>query len=1456
MLDALIHYSIRNKLVVGMFTLALICWGTYALTQLPIDAVPDITNNQVQIITSAPAQAAQDIERLVTFPIEQSVATIPNITEVRSFSRFGLSVVTVVFEDDVDVYKARQLVSERLSAVMNQIPKGAGTPELAPVTTGLGEIYQYTIHAKPGFEKKYDLAALRTMQDWIVRRQLLGVKGVADVSSFGGFVKNYEIALDPAQLKSMQISIDDIFSALEKNNENTGGAYIDKEPYAWYIRSEGLLANKEQIEQIAIKTQDNGTPVFMRDVATIKFGHAIRYGAMTYNDKGEAAGAIVMMLKGANSSEVITNIKRRIEQIQKSLPEGVVIEPFLDRTNLVDRAIGTVTKNLLEGALIVIFILVLFLGNLRAGLIVASVIPLAMLFAIALMHVFGVSGNLMSLGAIDFGLIVDGAVIIVEASLHHLRTRTKNELLTPLEMDDEVYYSAKKIRSSAAFGELIILIVYLPILTLVGVEGKMFKPMAQTVVFAILGAFLLSLTYVPMMSALFLSRKKSTALNFSDRLMLGLQGFYKPILAHVLKRPLVYIASTVILFVGSIVLLNRLGAEFLPSLDEGDFAVEMRVMSGSSLELTIDAADKASRVLRKNFPDEVTQVVGKIGSSEIPTDPMPIEACDLMVILKDKSVWKKANTKEELASLMAKALEEIPGVTFGFQQPIQMRFNELMTGAKQDIVIKIYGEDLDMLTTYANDVAALIPSIKGATDLYREEITGSRQIRIDYKREELAKYNLSIDLVNKAINIAFAGQSAGFIYEGEKRFDVVVRFDKTNRQSIDDVRSLVISNTNGQPVPLEQVASVYFDDHSPIQIQRDDAKRRITVGFNVRGRDIESVVNELKKKIDEKIKFEVGYYPTYGGTFEQLQTAKNRLFIAVPAALILILVLLYFTFKSIQQSLLIFSAIPLAAIGGVFALWLRDMPFSISAGIGFIALFGVAVLNGIVLIAEFNHLKQGGVTDLRERITQGTRTRLRPVIMTAAVASLGFIPMAFSHGSGAEVQKPLATVVIGGLITATLLTLLILPCIYLLAEKQKINVMKNKKTTIALLVFLLMTYSNKLMAQTQRVSLDSALQLAYRNNKQLVKVEKEVSYFDEQRKAASEIPKTEFSLTYGQYNSYYKQDNNITINQSLPLAVLLGTKKELVTAQMLAAHCKQEITKNELTKQIRQVYYQLIFWSNYRLLVVKQDSLFQQLARTTSMRFKTGDVSLLEKTSADAQAGEWQEKLKQVDLEVGNLNIQLQFLLGVSYPVSIWENNAIIREFHLPTDSLAFAQNPQLTYFKQQITIAEKEKQVVAQSALPDITLGYFNQSLYGGPLDASNMNFATTGNRFQGVQVGLAIPLWFYPQTQAAQAAKTQIEMAELAYSSEQSLQQSYYQQAWRKYEMAKSHFEYYQKTALPNALLIEQQSKVAYEKGELSFSQHAQNMQQAIHIQEAYWDTWYAYNLTIIELEFLTAQ
>ena len=1458
MLNKIIRYSITHKLVIGLLTLALIITGAYSLQQLPVDAVPDITNNQVQVITTSPTLAAQEVERLITLPIELTMATIHQIDEIRSFSRFGLSVVTIVFEENVDVYWARQQVNERLADAQSQIPEGIGKPGIAPLTTGLGEIYQYVIATKPGYEDKYTATELRTIQDWVIKRQLLGTKGVADVSSFGGYLKQYEIAVRPERLNGMGVSISDLFSALENNNQNTGGAYIEKNDKALFIRSEGLVGSIEDIKNILVKQTESGIPILISDVATVQTGKAIRYGATTRNGEGEVVSAIVMMLKGANSAKVIKDVKDRIETISKTLPEGVVIEPFLDRTKLVDNAIGTVTTNLVEGALIVIFILLLLLGNWRAGLITASVIPLALLFAFSMMHIFGVSANLMSLGAVDFGLIVDGAVIIVEATLFHLGALKISRKLTQAEMDEEVYQSASKIRNSAAFGEIIILIVYLPILALVGTEGKMFGPMAQTVSFAILGAFLLSLTYIPMMSALVLSKKTEHKRNISDKIMDFFYCIYEPIIHWAMRTRIIVVGSTIALFVTAFLVFQSLGGEFIPTLEEGDFAVETRVITGSSLSNTIKATTKAEKILLDNFP-EVEQVVSKIGSGEIPTDPMPIEAADLMIILKDKSEWVSASNREDLANKMAEALEVIPGVTFGFQQPIQMRFNELMTGVRQDVAIKIYGEDLNQLSTYASQIGKLAGTVEGAVDVYTEEVTGVPQIVINYNRGQLAKYGLDIKSVNNTIQAAFAGASTGLVYEGEKQFDLVVRLENKNRTDLHDVQNLYLNGANGQQIPLQQVANVSIKD-GPYQIQRDDTRRRIIVAFNVRNRDVESVVDEISSKIDSQINLKPGYTISYGGQFENLVEARERLAIAVPLALLLIFILLYFTFGSIKQGVLIFTAIPLSAIGGVFALWLRDMPFSISAGVGFIALFGVAVLNGIVLIAEFNRLKKDGISDIFQRIYQGTKTRLRPVILTASVASLGFLPMAISQTSGAEVQRPLATVVIGGLITATFLTLVVLPILYYYSEK-KLKMKPNKTALVMLMALFGSAFSINAQTTSQvkvYQNIDEVIETALKNNPNIKVSRLETEQQQALKGSSFDLPKTDFGLEYGQINSIADNDTRFSVSQKFAFPTLYGSQNKLVKTKIEASELNEAVLKNDLIAQVKSTYYELWYIKSKQMVLQKQDSIYERFAYAANLRYKTGESNALEQATANVELADIQIMILDNASVLKNHQLQLQNLMNTDSLVDINVGNLEVKTEMLPQlkDSTAISNNPTLAFYQKQIELAENEKSVAVSKLLPDITLGYFNQSFIGNGETANGTpTVFDSGDRFTGVQLGLSIPIWLKPHTAKIKAAKIQKMENEAQLEAIKNRAQTQFDTLWETLQTEQTNLESYKNNALPQAELLLKNSQRGFQEGEVGYIEYIQGLNRAMTIQVKYLDFVNQYNQTLIKIEELIA-
>ncbi|WP_448529384.1 CusA/CzcA family heavy metal efflux RND transporter [Raineya sp.] len=1435
MLDAIIGFSIRNKIIVGVFVVALVIWGGFSATQIPIDAVPDITNNQVQVITSAPQFSAQEVEQFITAPLEISFANLQNVEEIRSISRFGLSVITIVFTDETDIYLARQLVAEKIKLAEKDIPPTMGQPYLAPISTGLGEIYQYVIRPLKGYEKHYNAQDLRTIQDWIVKRRLAGIEGVVEVNSFGGKVKQYEVALESEKLRAYDLTISEVFEALHRNNENTGGSYIERQGKAYFIRAEGFVKTLQDIEQTPIKTMPNGMPVLVRDVAKVRLGSATRYGAMTQDGKGEVVGGIVMMLKGANSAQVIEKVKERIQQVQKTLPEGLIIEPFLDRTLLVNKAILTVSENLALGGLIVVFVLILFLGNLRAGLIVASVIPLALLFTLAMMNLFGISANLMSLGAIDFGLIVDGAVIIVEAILHflytHLLARHAGFQLSQKEMDEQVFTAAKRIRQSAAFGEIIILMVYLPIWSLSGVEGKMFKPMAQAVSFAILGAFILSLTYVPMMSALGLSKKIHFQTTFSDRLMARIAQIYKPIILWALRRKIQVLGATAGLFIVALLIFWRLGGEFIPQLDEGDFAIEVRLKTGVSLSETIRISSEMEKVLLQ-FP-EVKTCVSKIGSSEIPTDPMPIEANDLMVILKDKSEWKTAESKEELAEKMQKALEEhFVGVNFEFQQPIQMRFNELMTGVKSDIAIKIYGENLETLAQKAEQTAQKIRKIKGVADVKIEQILGLPQMLIRYNRTKIAQYGLDIQTLNQAVRTAFAGEAAGIVFEGEKRFDLVVRLDTTQRSSLENLRNLYVRTASGTQVRLEEVAWIDYEP-APVQISRENTKRRIVIGVNVRGRDVESVVKDMQSIFEKKqVRLPVGYYVEFGGQFENLEKGKQRLMIAVPIALGLIFMLLYFTFHSFKQAVLIFTAIPLSAIGGVFALWLRGMPFSISAGVGFIALFGVAVLNGIVLIGQFNHLAQEGLRNLHRRILQGVFVRLRPVLMTASVASLGFLPMALSTSAGAEVQKPLATVVIGGLISATFLTLIVLPILYYFSERKP---MKPSSKIIACASFMLWAFS----AQAQKpISLDEALQIAKNQNLLLQSKKTEVLYQEKLQKTAFQLPKMAFETQYGQINILEKTDFSAQISQGFASPRLYKTQKAFWQSRIDFAQKDYALQEKIIANEIKSIFYQHLFVCKRIEVWQTKMQLYEKLLKVATRRWQEGESNVLEKISAETFLREAMQNKILLEQEKAILEKELALRLGKEEKIALDTNLA--QKLPLP-DTLAFsAENAFLALWREQKNIATQERKVWQAQRLPDFRVGYYLMTVEGRPIA-------------QVFQAGVAVPIFSRAYEKSIEAAKAKEYLAQTQYDYQKQIQENQRRVLASKISQSVSLLDFYETTALLQARAILEKAETMFRVGEIDYTTFVQTTEQAWKIRLGYLDALTNYNLLVLQWELL---
>ncbi|MFN6945893.1 MAG: CusA/CzcA family heavy metal efflux RND transporter, partial [Cytophagaceae bacterium] len=1392
----------------------------------------------------------------ITYPVELAMATIPNTVEIRSISRFGLSVVTVVFKDEVDIYTGRQLVFERISQAQSQIPPGLGTPEMAPISTGLGEIYQYVLINKKDSPKKYTPMELRTIQDWIVKRQLIGTPGVAEVSSFGGFLKQYEVSVDPDRLQAMNVTITDIFNALEENNSNTGGAYIEKGANASFIRGIGVINSLEDVENIVIK-EVNGIPLLIRDVAEVGFGTAVRYGALTRNGEGETVGGIVLMLKGENSMEVVNRVKSRISSIQKSLPEGIELEAFLDRSTLINKTINTVTKNLVEGALIVIFILVLLLGNIRAGLIVASVIPLSMLFAISMMNVFNVSGNLMSLGAIDFGLIVDGAVIIVESIVHRITSGGHFGGVAKLnqqQMDKVVLDASVKIRKSAAFGEIIILIVYLPILALVGIEGKMFQPMAQTVSFAIFGALILSLTYVPMMSSVFLKKDTTHKRNISDIIIEKLQKVYQPVLNFALKRKLLIVVSSVGLFLVSLVIFLRMGGEFIPTLIEGDLAIESSISPGSSLSQSVRTFSLAEKILLEKFPSEVKEVVSKIGSAEIPTDPMPIEAADITVILYDPDEWKVTDSREELIEKMEEALSAIPGLNAEFSQPIQLRFNELLTGVKQDVAVKIYGEDLNILYQKANEVAEIIRPVEGVADIKVEQTVGLPQILVNYNRNKIAQYGLSVDKLNHNLNSAFAGSHAGIVYEGEKRFSLVVRLREKSRRSIRDVENLFIPLPNGNQIPLKEVATIQYMEGA-MQVSRDNTRRRTTVGINVRDRDVESVVDDIKKRLSTRLSLPPGYSVTYGGQFENLQAGKERLQIAVPVALALIFVLLFFTFHSVKQTVLIFTAIPMAAIGGVFALLIRGMPFSISAGVGFIALFGVAVLNGIVLISYLNQLKAEGLNDLNERIKTATKVRLRPVIMTAAVASLGFLPMALSQSEGAEVQRPLATVVIGGLITSTILTLVVLPVLYSYFETGfKLFSKKGSISRVLILIVISIPFISKAQGHSEKLNpltIQEAIALAYENNPSIKQSSLEVENQNVLRGTAFDFPKTSFGFSYGQFDGP-AIDNSISIGQDFRFPTYYTSASTMSAKRVRASEYQLAAQKNELARNVKIAYLQLALVEERLALLRYQDSLYRDFARAAEVRYRTGETAYLEKVAAEARLMQIENSLMQARVDSNVFQQTIQRLIGINSPVTV-SDDFFQGSYGEITDTIQLKNNPYLNYLQQLIAVNEAQLKLERASLLPDLSIGFVSQTLQGFHEINGSSAYYGSDHRFNSVRAGVAVPLWFKPYRSRIQSAKIEAQIAEARFEAQSLQMEITVQEQISQLIKQRNTIEYFQEKALPQANLLIDFSQKSYRAGEIGYIELLNNISEAIQIRLSYIESLNNFNQIKINLEYL---
>jgi len=1430
MINKIINFSVNNKLITGVLLTIFVLFGIYSFTQLSVDALPDVTNNQVQVVTNTPNLATQEVEQFITYPLETEFKSLSDMVELRSTSRSGLSVITIVFKDNVPVNIARQRVDEKIKTATDNIPKQYGTPELLPPTTGLGEIFQYVLVPQKGYEEKYNLSELRTIQDWIVRRQLLGTVGVVDVSSFGGKLKQYEVSVKPERLSANNLTLIDVFDALQNNNENTGGSYIDKGPNIYFIRGEGLIQNLEDINNIVVKN-NSGVPILIKDIAEVKFGFAPRYGAMTRNGKGETVGGVVLMQKGENAVRVIERVKEKMKSIEKSLPKGVKIDVFVDRTKLIEKTVSTVSTNLLEGALIVILVLVLFLGSLRAGLIVASVIPLAMLFAIIIMNMFGLSANLMSMGALDFGLIVDGAVIVVEATLHIFSKHYKNNHLTQNQMDKEVIKSSSKIMSSAIFGQIIILIVYIPLFVLSGVEGKMFMPMAQTVSFAIVGALILSLTYVPWASSLFLDKKVSDKPNFTDKFINKLNNWYQPYLVKALERKFAVIGVAIFLFIASLFIFNSLGGEFIPELDEGDFAMNYTIRQGSSLPQSIEVGTELEK-LALTFP-EVKEVVGKIGSSEIPTDPMPIESADLIMVMKDKKEWTTAHNKEDLAEKMNEKLSQIPGCNLSFEQPIQMRFNELIAGVKSDIAIKIFGDNLDKLFSEANKTVPIIKGIEGLTDIKVEQVTGMPQLVVKYNRNKIAQYGLNISDVNRILNTAYAGGTTGVVYEGEKKFDLVVRIPKNQNTDIDALKSLLIPTPRGNQIPLNEVAEITFKT-APSQISRENAERRIVIEANVRGRDVESVVLEIQQKLDAKLKLPEGYFITYGGQFQNLQEAKGRLQLAVPVALLLIFFLLFLSFRSLKEATIIFSAIPLASIGGIIALWVRGMNFSISAGVGFIALFGVAVLNGIVLISYYNQLKEEGEDNLLKRIYKGSSARLRPILATATVASLGFLPMALSTSAGAEVQKPLATVVIGGLLTSTLLTLFVLPVLYYLVMTPKKIKVNPKIATIVVLFFSCFSFNAN--AQTQTFTLQNALDLATKNYPMLQQATLQTQQQQALTKTATVLDLFNINSNLGQMNSKLL-DYNIGVAQGFKLSN--KADRNLLNQNVAVAKSFEAVTKNELIKNVSNAYFNWLYNVQQYNLLLETDNLFADYEKYADKKFQVGETSKLEKINASLQRNELKMQLSEANSQVLFYLTELQRWTRSNESYQAPTKYDALPEINV-SDSTLVKNHPILQFLQQQIIAKELAIKSEKAKANPSFNLGVNAQSL-------------DKENPFYYGSLGINIPLFRNGIKAKTQVAKLETEIAKKELEKSQEELATYYLQ---QFQLQKQYFEqlnFYKTEGLEMAETIVNSAQRLYKSGDIGYIEYTQNLKDANKIKTDYLTAMNNYNQTIINIQYL---
>lgn len=1445
MLDRIIRFSVKHKLIVVLFVLMIIAFGSFSVSRLSVGAVPDITNNQVQIITVSTNLSTQDVEQYITMPVELAMANLPGVKEIRSISKFGLSVITIVFEEKLGTYLPRQLIAEKIVEASENIPEGFGTPMMGPVTTGLGEIYQYILDVKPGYEDRYSIMDLRTIQDWIVKRQLSGIPGVVEVNTWGGYLKQYEISINPEQLRSQGITLIEVFDAVKSNNNITGGSYIEKNNQSYFIRGDGTVKSLDDIRKIVIKNR-NGTPILIGDVAEVRLGYATRFGAITANGEGEKVMGQVMMLKGADSQQTIRAVKARVEAVEQSLPEGVYINPIVDRSELIKKTTMTIFENLILGIVIVILIVMLILGNIRTALIIASIIPLSLLFTLSMMYLLKIDANLMSLGALDFGIIIDGGVIVAEFIALML---TKNgRLLSQITGSDRKFVTdnitiegASKMMNSAIFGQIIILIVFVPILTLTGVEGKMFRPMAITFCSAVIGASILGMTWLPVASAFFMKPKEENE-NSNSKLMEIAYRTYKPSLQWAWSHKKIIVMGAVVLLLSVVVIFPRLGAEFTPTLDEGDFVIQPVLKTGTSLQKTIEMTTQMEKILKDNFV-EVDKIVSRIGAAEVPTDPMSMEEIDMIIRLKPKKEWVNAKTKEELADKFKEALSVFPGIEYEFTQPIEMRFNELVTGVRSDIAVKIFGEDLDYLAEKANEIGNIASTIPGAADVIVEKTVGLPQMRVTYNRDKLAYYGVSIEQMNRYLSMAFGGEKAGDVYEQEKRFDLVVRFNEDFRKDIDHIRHMYVSLPDGNQLQLSELAAIEYAT-GPAKISHEDTRRRVTVSINVRNRDLQSVITDIQQKVKKDVDLQPGYYIDYGGQYENLKNASNRLMIIVPIALSLVFLLLNFAFNSLKVTTIIFSAIPLSIVGGVLFLWIRGMPFSISAGVGFIALFGVAVLNGIVLIEHFQELNEiERTSSMYDIIFKGSVDRLRPVILTASSAALGFLPMAISTSAGAEVQRPLATVVIGGLVTSTFLTMIVLPLLYgyFMDETRKKNRSLKHwfgKRKLSVIMFPLLFLAPNILSAQKTISLQEAIETGIAHNRELNAYRLQVNQSNANVASAYSIGKT---------GIYYGYDANNIAENGHPLYVLGATQEfdfpSVYAAQRRANKIAVSISDaqykhalNRLSKNITKAYQQIVYLQNKEKEYVYISGIYSRFSQSANRQYEQGEITYLEKLNASAKQQQVDIRLQQVKVDLQTAYQKLKLLMQTDEKFLVADQP--LEPFMVAPSSIESG----LKVYEEHLRYEQAMLAVERNRLFPNITIELFNGT-----------NRYENARNYWGWQVGIAVPLFFGEQKSKIQVRKYGVEIAENLRQNYRLSLETHRTELINELEKYRSHIVYYQSSGKQIGDELIKFAQRSYDVGEIDFFRYIQSIENASDIRLDYLDNLANYNQAAIELNYL---